>query len=782
MRSLRLSALATLALLLAACGGSAPVATPEADVNVPPPDTMIAMPAPDRPPMPAPERPGMDDDLDGLTFDPDTVRAGRFDNGRMFTLDDPPLAYLAETYHFTPEAEWFEKVQLGALRFATYCSASFVSPNGLILTNHHCARESVTKASLEDGQDYNEAGYYAGTMAQEKPIDELFVEQLIEIVDVTDEVEAAASGEASDAEKQQARAAAITAIQERMGAERGEGIRAQVVTLYAGGQYKAYIYKRYDDIRLVFAPETALGYFGGDPDNFTYPRYSLDFSLFRAYDDDGEPLRPEVYFPFEEEGTDPGDLVFVVGNPGSTTRLNTVAELTYRRDVTEPAILAFIESREQAYAEYLAAHPEDPLYAELQDTYFSLGNSRKAYGGRVKGLRDPYIIARRAAAERDYQRDLAANAAAQGQYGDIVDRIAANRDRARALAPQARAFAAFGPGSPYNGTVMNRGFAYVLGGGSPEALLEVEDQPVMLQELLLRARLNDFQEYLGPGNALVQSVLAGRTPEAAARAIIEGSALTTTESTQAALDAGTDLSQDPAVLLVQAVLPALQSYFGAVQPLNAELGELQSGLARSRFEIYGTATPPDATFTLRISDGVVKSYPYNGTVTPPYTTFYGLYDRYYSHCAASGDTTDDCSWYLPTRWMEARDEIDLSTPYNFVSTNDIIGGNSGSPVLNRDLEVVGIAFDGNIEGLPGNYIFDDTLNRTVSLDVRAMLMVLDEVYDLDRLVDELHRLSPLPCRPLAPTCTLQVGALRLGRTRLPHGRLPRPATSLTSLP
>ena len=728
---------------LAGCAGSPPAEPTDRPQAQALPDGVESAPAPEAIPMPAPA-PVVDyGDVGALTFDPDTVRAGRFDNGRMFTLDDPPLAYLEETYGFAPEADWFRRAQLGALRFATYCSASFVSPSGLVLTNHHCARESITKASLEDGQDYNAGGYYAGTRAQDKPIEGLFVEQLIEIVDVTEEVGAAASGAASDAERQQARAAARAAIQERMTAERGEGVRAQVVTLYAGGQDKAYVFRRYDDVRLTFAPETALGYFGGDPDNFTYPRYSLDFALFRAYDSDGQPVRPDVHFPFQDEGTEPGELVFVVGNPGSTTRLNTVAELTYRRDVTEPALLDFISTREQAYGDYLAANADDPLYAELEDTYFSLGNARKAYTGRVGGLRDPYVIARRAAAERDYQSALAADGKAQAQYGDVIDQIVDNRTRARTLEAQSRAFTAFNPGSPYTGAVLTRAFAYLTGGA--EAVDGTADQPAMLQENLIAARFQDFRNALGDAHPLVVALLQGRSPQEAARFIVGTSVLATAEQAREALASGADLSDDPAVSAAQAILPEFQAYIGGLQPLNAELAELQQRLALSRFALYGTSVPPDATFSLRISDGVVKAYPYNGTVAPPYTTFYGLYDRHFSHCVAGGamasgamgGDTGDCDWDLPQRWLDAMDSLDLATPYNFVSTNDIIGGNSGSPVLNRDLEVVGIAFDGNIEGLPGNYIFDDALNRTVSVDVRAMLMVLDDVYNLDYLVDEL---------------------------------------------
>ncbi|MEM1056136.1 MAG: S46 family peptidase [Bacteroidota bacterium] len=731
MHLLRILPLAALVALLAACGGSAPISTPVADgpdiAPAPPPDTVLSVAMPEPVPMPAPQA-----DERSLGFDPDTVQAGRFDNGRMFTLDDPPLEYLAETYDFRPDDEWFERAQLGALRFATYCSASFVSAEGLVLTNHHCARQSITAASLEDDVDYNELGYYAGTRAQDKRIEDLFVEQLIEIIDVTEEVDEAAMGETTDQERQQARQGAIQAIEARIGGSRGEDVRAQVIALYAGGQYKAYVFRRYDDVRLVFAPETAVGYFGGDPDNFTYPRYSLDFALFRAYDDDGEPLQPEVYFPFDADGSAPGDLVFVIGNPGSTTRLNTVAELTYRRDVTEAALLDFIDSRANAFRAYLDNNPDDPIFAEREDTFFSLSNARKAYTGRVQGLRDPYIIARRAAAERDYRADLVANAEANAQYGDVVDRIRDNRDRAIQFAPQTRALTAFGPGSPYNGAVLNRGLAYVLSGGEAGPVLGIQDEPEELQINLIAARYRDLLTNFGANDEVVEALLGGRSPVDAARALVEGSALTSRESAEAALDG--DLSQDPAVLAAQEMVAMRNAYLAEIRPISAELAELQSQLARSRFEIYGTSTPPDATFSLRISDGVVKSYPYNGSVTPPYTSFYGLYDRHFSQCE-SGDA--ECDWALPERWLERREEIPLGTPYNFVSTNDIIGGNSGSPVLDRNLEVVGIAFDGNIQSLPGNYIFDDTLNRTVSVDVRAMLMVLADVYGLDYLVSEL---------------------------------------------
>ena len=727
MPRLPLAAVALLvALGVSACSGSRPMPEPAA----PMPPTAATPPAAPMPPVaqatPAAPAPAT----------MDTVRAGRFDNGRMFTLDDAPTEYFRDTYNFDPGPEWYERARLGALRFATYCSASFVSPTGIILTNHHCARQSVTQASVEDGVDYNADGFFARNRGDEKAIEGLFVEQLVAIEDVTARVDLAAEAAADDAARQQARAAAIEAIQTEMTDARGEGYRAQVVTLYSGGQYKAYIYRRYDDVRLVFAPETVLGYFGGDPDNFTYPRYSLDFSLFRAYGDDGQPLQPDAYFPFQPDGSDPGDLVFVMGNPGSTTRLQTVAQLEYRRDVTEPAVLDYLTSREAVFGAFVNANPTDPRTPELTDTYFSLGNGRKAYTGRVEGLRDPYVIARRRAAERQYQADLRANSAAQQRYGDIVAQIAANRAAARAASAQERSFIGLGPGSPYNGTALNRGLFVALGRTTEDALTGLEDQPTEIQIGLLAARYQDLLNNLGASDPLVQSLLGGRTPQAAAEALVAGTAFDTVEGTRAAIASGADLTADPASVAATAMLAAVRAYQAGAQASNVELTELQSNLARSRFELYGTSIPPDATFTLRIADGVVRGYDYNGTVAPPYTTFYGMYDRYYSHCASAGRGAD-CPWTLPQRWLDAVDRIDLSTPYNFSASADIIGGNSGSPVLDRDLNVVGIAFDGNIESLPGNYVYLDEYNRTVSLDVRAMIEVLDEVYDMDWLLPEL---------------------------------------------
>ncbi len=672
----------------------------------------------------------------------DDVQAGLFDNGKMFTLDEPPLDYFRDEYGFTPDDDWFLHAQLGALRFATYCSASFVSGDGLILTNHHCARQSVTQVSVEDGVDYNEPGFYAQSMDEERPVEDLFVEQLISIVDVTAEVFASTVNATDDQARQQARQAAIQEIETRMGETAGEGHRVQLVTLYSGGQYKAYTYKRYDNIRLVFAPETQMGYYGGDPDNFTFPRYSLDFSIFRAYDENDEPLQTPDFFQWNPEGTSEGDLVFIIGNPGSTTRMQTVAELEYRRDINEPAILDALHTRELAYGAFVTNNPEDPATPELMDTYFGLANSRKAYEGRVGGLRDPYIIARRLDAENDFRAELANRPGLRAQYSGLFDSIEANRAAARDLGPMYGAFVGFSAGSSLSSTVTARSImAYqYLNSDDAEAqaeirgqMLEMEDQPLDLQQGILAARFQDFLDYLGNDSEITQAALGGRIPEDAARTMVRSSGLATAEGTAALLDGG-DLASDPGVQMVMAIMPQFTQFQQAYRAASSEVSELASNLGRARFEVFGTSIPPDATFTLRISDGLVKGYDYNGTVAPTHTTFYGLYDHYYSY----GPEAENGSWDLPSTWLPIPEGLDLSTPYNFVSTNDIIGGNSGSPMLDRDLNVVGIAFDGNIESLPGNYIYLDEYNRTVSVDVRGMLAALEHVYGMENLARELR--------------------------------------------
>jgi hypothetical protein len=679
------------------------------------------------------------------------VKAGEFDNGKMWTFDYPPIAHLERFYGFTPDEAWFEKARLGALRLPG-CSASFVSPHGLVMTNHHCGRGSVARVTRE-GETLLDDGFMAISLEEERPVPGLYVDQLVAITDVTDEIYTALEGQETDAEKANARQEAITAAQERILEKAGgpdAGFVVQIVNLYNGGRYSAYTFRRYGDLRLVMAPELNIGYFGGDTDNFTYPRYALDMTFFRVYEND-EPYQPEHYFAWSENGTKEGDAVFIIGNPGSTLRLNTVAQLEWRRDHQEKDLLALLDSRIAVLEEYNREEPSDALRNQI----FGLKNGQKLYHGRVKGLNDPVLMAKRADTENTFLRDMSA------KYGDqistdvpvpyltVIEDLARIQDQKREYAREYGAFLAMGTGSSLSSATVRRAVnAYDFlkqeaQGVDAEALdatrqelLALRGQPSGIDSRFLLARINDLVKYFGQADPAVQQMLGGRSPEEVADNIIANSALADEERFARALEDGSLSMEDPAIAMVAPFMERRQAYQSAFAGLAGQETELNAQHGRARFEVYGTTRPPDATFSLRVADGQVKAYEYNGSKAPAYTTFYGMYNRHYSH-ASGNDTTGE--WILPERWLNAPLELDRSTPMNFVSTVDIIGGNSGSPVLNKDLEVVGLAFDGNIEFLPSAFIFDAAeAGRTVSVDSRGMMEALDVVYDMDRLVLELQ--------------------------------------------
>jgi hypothetical protein len=673
----------------------------------------------------------------------DTVRAGRFDNGKMWTFEYPPLEYLRETYGFDADAAWFERARLGALRIPG-CSASFVSPAGLVMTNHHCARESIEQVS-EGDEDLVAEGFYAQSLDEERPIQDYWADQLVEIRDVTDRVYVALEGvqgtEARAQERERVQEEILGEIREELGGEE-RGFNVEMVELYAGGRYSVYIFKRYTDIRLVMSPELQVAYFGGDWDNFTYPRYDLDMSFYRVYDGNGEPLRTDDYFAFNPEGVAEGDLVFVIGNPGNTTRLHTVAQLEYRRDVEDQAILDLLRTRTPVLQQYAADHPAEAREMDLRNTIFGFLNYLKSQTGVVKGLHDPVIMAKRRDHEGKFQAAIDADPELQAQYGDLIPRMAQLQARKRERASQLSSFLALGHETLGSSTVGRAltAFQYLSARsqGAPEemlgelssALLETPDQPREINEAQLAQRFQDFVRNYGPDDAFVQRILEGRSPEGAAASILSRTALVDSASTARALSEGTLSMNDPGIRMAQALIQQMilaQEVQQAVLPEEAEIASL---LGRANFAIYGTDVPPDATFSLRIADGVVADYEYNGTVAPVYTTFYGLYDHYHSYGSGS-------DWDLPERWRTPPEGFDLSTPVNFVCTADIIGGNSGSPVIDRDHRIVGLVFDGNIESLPGDYIYLPERNRAVSVDARGILEALDAVFDADRLILEM---------------------------------------------
>ncbi len=702
-------------------------------------------------PMPAPApSPGVQPETrapvvtESPALDPalDTVRAGAFDNGKMWTFEYPPLDYLRNTYGFSADEEWFRKAHLGALRIPG-CTASFVSPNGLVMTNHHCARESIEQVS-RDGEDLVADGFYASSLEEERPIEDYWADQLIDIRDVTDRVYDALEGLEGTEVRAQAREAVqeeiVQEITDEFGGEDG-GYNVEMVELYAGGRYSVYIFRRYTDLRLVLSPELQIAYFGGDWDNFTYPRYDLDMSFYRVYDENGEPLRTDNYFLFDPQGVADGDLVFVIGNPGTTTRLQTVAQLEFRRDVEDQAILDLLRSRTPALQEYAASHPEEAREMDLRNTIFGFLNFEKSQTGGVAGLHDPIIMAKRRDHERNFQTAIEADPALREEYGGLITRMAEIQEMKRERAPQLSSFIALGHpslGSATLGRALTATqYLNASAAGAPQetldqirdALLE-SSQPREIDEAQMINRFRDIVGYYGEDDPFVEELLEGRTPEGLTAVIMETSVLADSASVAQALQEGTLTPTDPAVRVAQVMIPQI----GMAQQVGVSAGqeeaEIASALGRANFAVYGTDVPPDATFSLRIADGVVADYEYNGTVAPVNTTFYGLYDHFYSYGAGS-------DWDLPERWVDIPEGLDLSTPLNFVSTADIIGGNSGSPVIDRNHRVVGLIFDGNIESLPGDYIYLPERNRAVAVDGRGILEALDVVYEADRLVLEV---------------------------------------------
>jgi hypothetical protein len=716
------------ALTVAGCGTLFPSAADEEA----PPDTT----APPDVPRTVPETPDRETTAAGAGLD--TVRAGRFDQGRMWTFGDPPAGYFSDTYNFDPDDDWFREARLGALRIPG-CSASFVSARGLVLTNHHCARDHLTQVS-RPGEDLLENGFFAETVDEERPAPDMHADQLVAIEDVTGEVRDALADAQTDAERAEARQAVFERIKQRRRSEAGvENARVEVVSLYEGGRYKAYTFRRYENVRLVFAPELQLGYFGGNPDNFTYPRYALDMALFRVYDDSGEPIETEHYFEWDDDGAGEGEPVFIVGNPGSTSRLLTLAQFDFRRDVRDPAVLSFVRSRTDAYAAYREAEPDTAAAYDVGNSLFGLRNARKLYAGRVEALRDSVIRARRQDAQERFREQLAADTALQREYGDLFERVKTIQQEKRSLAPEYRAF--FGQSRRYASATLRRAraaYQYLRQqkqGASDEALnrlreqiLSVGAQPDGLDRRLIAQRLRDFRDALGDTSAVVRQI--DDSPEAVAHRVVRESVLADSASAAQALEAGTLSMSDPALELTAAYFPRYRDYHSAITGLMRREQELSGELGRARYEVYGSEVPPDATFSLRLSDGRVEGYEYNGTRAAAHTSFFGMYDHFYSY----GEGTP---WDLPERWRSPPSDFDRNAELNIVSTNDIMGGNSGSPLLNRDLELVGVAFDGNIESLASDYIYLPERMRAISVDVRGMREALDTVYDADRLVLEL---------------------------------------------
>jgi hypothetical protein len=665
----------------------------------------------------------------------------------MWTFNNVPRAEIKKKYGFDVTDEWLKKAQMASVRFNNGGSGSFVSPNGLVLTNYHIVEDIVNEVSTPQ-KDLAKEGFVARTRGEEIKAPSLELNVLMSIEDVTTRVNGAVKAGASDAEAFAARRAESSAIEAE--STKLNGLRSDVVTLYQGGRYNLYRYKKYTDVRLVFVPEFQAAFFGGDPDNFNFPRFNIDMALVRVYEND-QPVHPGSFFKWSTAGTKEGELVFVTGHPGSTARLNTVAHLQELGDTSIPIVLRLLERREAMLKKYMAMGEEQSR--QSQNELNSVQNSLKVYRGQLAGLKDKALMDRKTSDENALRKSIAGNPDRQKMYGDAWDSIAKAH---QGLPSYIRERRIFDQGSGFNTTTF--GIARTLvrlaaESDKPNAqrLPEYTDARRASLELSLYSPApihDDFEklkladslafmvELLGADHPLGKQILNGKTPEARATELIEGTKLKDVAFRKELAAGGSKAiaaSTDPMIVLARTIDPKAREL--RMRYENEVTGVERanySKIARARFETEGDKLYPDATFTLRLSYGAVKGYMENGKKVAPFTTLGGLYDR-------SAGFKSAFPYTLPPRWVEKKSAVNLSTPFNFVSTNDIIGGNSGSPTINQNGELVGLIFDGNIQSLVGDFIYDESVNRAISVDVRAMSEVLRKVFDANEIADELTK-------------------------------------------
>jgi hypothetical protein len=659
----------------------------------------------------------------------------------MWTFDNLPLKVLKEKYGFIPTQEWLDHVRLSSVRLGGG-SGSFVSPNGLVMTNHHVAVGQLQKISTPD-TDYVTLGFYAQTLDDEIPCPDLEVVILVGMENVTDQVLSSVKKKMSPEEALKARQAMIAKIEKKSLDK--TGLKSTVISLYHGGEYWLYKYRKFTDVRMVFAPERQAAYFGGDFDNFTYPRYDLDVAFFRVYED-GKPLKNEHYLTWNATGAVKDELVFVSGNPGSTDRLYTYSQLEFQRDHQYPVILDYIQKRIDQLREYATQGQEQERRALI--SLFGLENGKKALSGEYKGLLDEELMAQHLKEELIFKKEILSTPEWKEAFGDAWDTISKvielqtqhynelfhHQIRGSRLAgiAQSLVFYAIETEKP-DGERLN-GYHDSDLPGFKFRLLSPAPVYKDMELSSLKGSLEMSLSSLGPDDEFVKAVLQGRTPEQTARELIEGTRLEEVSVRKDLMEGGRkaiEKSDDPLIVLMRKMEPMFREQTEWIRKnIGSVLTPASEKIAKARFAVYGKDVYPDATFTLRLSFGTVKGYPMNGTKAPYKTTLYGLYDR-----AISFDQETD--FYLPERFWKKQDRLDLSTPVNFVSSCDIIGGNSGSPVINTKGEVIGLVFDGNIESLVGRFIFDEETNRTVAVHTAYITEALKHIYEAESLIQEI---------------------------------------------
>jgi len=662
----------------------------------------------------------------------------------MWLYNAPPKDRIKAKYGFEVTQQWLDHVRLSSVRFNNGGSGSFVSPDGLTFTNHHVGAGCVQQLSTE-GHDFIKTGFYAKTQAEEAKCPNLELNELVGIEDVTEKINAGIKPEMSAAEVGQSQRAAMSQVEKDC--TTSSGLRCDVVVFYSGQVYNLYKYKKYTDVRLVFAPEFDIAFFGGDPDNFTYPRYDLDITFFRVYEND-KPAHIDNYLQWSRTGVKDGDLIFVSGHPGNTGRLLTMAQLEFMRDFQYPAALKLYARRIALLQEFSKQSEENARIAK--EDIFGLQNSQKAITGYQSGLLDKSIMDSKAADEAKLRAAYKAdpkNAGMSDPWDEIAQAIKTQQsifgsltylERMRGfssrLAQIARVLVRAAAEKPKANQERMREFR---DSGLPsleQQLFSTEPIYKNLDTALLGDSLAEMQEALGADNPDVKKVLQGRSPADAAKEMIADTKLDDVavrkqlyQGGQAAIDASTD----PLIVALRTIdadaRAARKEFEDKVDSVIRRDGTL---VAKARFAQSGFSQPPDATFTLRLSYGQVKGYSENGKAIPYTTNLGGAFEHAAEH-------NSQPPYNLPESWNKAKSKLDLRTPFDFVSTADIIGGNSGSPTVNKKGEVVGIIFDGNMQSLPWNFAYSDVQGRAVSVDARGIQEALRKIYGANALADEL---------------------------------------------
>ena len=681
------------------------------------------------------------------------VASAAADEG-MWLFNAPPLKQLKEKYQFEPTPQWLDHLQKASVRFNSGGSGSFVSANGLCITNHHVGLDTLQKISSEK-KNYVRDGFYAKTHAEEVKATDLELNVLMSIEDVTDKVKAAVQPGMSPEDANKARSNVIAQIENE--SKQKTGLRSDVITLYQGGVYNLYRYKRYDDVRLVFAPEQQAAFYGGDPDNFEYPRFDLDICVFRAYEN-GQPAHPEHYLKWNSKGPADGELTFVSGHPGKTDRQLTTDELAAMRDGEVPYLLSMLNRREVFLNAFAARSFENAR--RVREDLFGIQNSRKAFVGIQAALLDPEIWNSIAAREKRLRDGIAGDpkfAAAVTAYDKIKQaqeetakilpvyhyyETARGRENATYRAPRALYSTLF----KYARRLLRAGDERPKPNGerfpefrdSNKESLELDlfsTAPIYddVEQITLADSLTDLAAAFGANDPQVQQVLAGKSPRDRAAELVKGTKLKDVAFRKQLYEGGAaavTAAHDPMIELARVVDGPAREARKTFEAQDEAKQQAYAEIAKARFALEGTSTYPDATFTLRLSYGPLKGYEEDGKQIPALTNFAGLYQRAAEH-------NNQPPFNLPKRWIDHKSKLNLNTPLDFVTTADIIGGNSGSPVVNKAGEFVGIIFDGNIQSLALDCIFSDKQARAVSVDSATITEALRKVYDANALVDEL---------------------------------------------